>query len=94
MQNVLILIDLHDAADSHCGTLPDYGRLLQQVADSGYRKWIEVEYEGPGHSGGPKAERKPASPLSELDGCLATKRLLQKLLGEELGRNGSARRPR
>ena len=64
----------------------DYGKLLQQVAVSGYRGWIEVEYEGPGHAGGPTAERKPAKPLSETDGCLATKRLLEKVLGADLGK--------
>jgi sugar phosphate isomerase/epimerase len=64
----------------------DYENLLQQVAVSGYRGWIEVEYEGPGHAGGPKAEREPAKPLSETDGCLATKRLLEKVLGADLGK--------
>lgn len=72
-----------DANGDECYS--DYGKLLKQVADSGYRGWIEVEYEGPGHSKGPTAERKPAKLLSETDGCLATKRLLEKLLGEELG---------
>ncbi|MCA9010929.1 MAG: hypothetical protein KDB01_14355 [Planctomycetaceae bacterium] len=62
----------------------DYARLLKQVADSGYRGWIEVEYEGPGHAGGPKAERTPEKPLSETEGCLATKQLLEKVLGAEL----------
>lgn len=65
----------------------DYGRLLKNVADSGYRGWIEVEYEGPGHSpGAPAAERKPAKPLSESEGCMATVRLLQKHLGTDLGK--------
>lgn len=73
-----------DANGDECYS--DYAKLLQQVADSGYRGWIEVEYEGPGHAGGPTAERKPAKPLSETDGCLATKRLLEKVLGSELGR--------
>ncbi|MEZ6032324.1 MAG: sugar phosphate isomerase/epimerase family protein [Planctomycetaceae bacterium] len=62
----------------------DYARLLKQVADSGYRGWIEVEYEGPGHAGGPKAERTPEKPLSETEGCLATEQLLEKVLGAEL----------
>jgi sugar phosphate isomerase/epimerase len=62
----------------------DYARLLKQVDDSGFRGWIEVEYEGPRHASGPVAERQPAKPLSETDGCLATKRLLEKLLGPDL----------
>lgn len=62
----------------------DYARLLKQVDDSGFRGWIEVEYEGPRHAGGPIAERPPAKPLSETDGCLATKRLLEKHLGSDL----------
>lgn len=73
-----------DADGDECYS--DYGRLLQQVADSGYRGWIEVEYEGPGHARGPKAERQPSNPLSELEGCIATKRLLEKLLGAQIGR--------
>lgn len=64
----------------------DYGRLLKQVDDSGFRGWIEVEYEGPRHAGGPVAERQPAKPLLETDGCLATKRLLEKLLGPDLAK--------
>ncbi len=73
-----------DANGDEC--YADYGKLLKQVADSGYRGWIEVEYEGPGHSpGAPKAERKPAKQLSETEGCVATVRLLQKHLGLELG---------
>ena len=64
----------------------DYARLLKQVDDSGFRGWIEVEYEGPRHAGGPIAERQPVKPLSETDGCLATKRLLEKLLGSDLAK--------
>lgn len=71
-----------DANGDECYS--DYAKLLQQVTDSGYRGWIEVEYEGPGHAGGPKVEREPAKPLSETEGCLATKRLLEKVLGENL----------
>lgn len=72
-----------DANGDECYS--DYGRLLKQVADSGFRGWIEVEYEGPRRAGGPKAERQPAKQLSEAEGCLATKRLLEKLLGADLG---------
>lgn len=74
-----------DANGDEC--YADYERLLRQVADSGYRGWIEVEYEGPGRTpGSPVAERQPAEPLSETDGCVATVRLLQKHLGPELGK--------
>jgi L-ribulose-5-phosphate 3-epimerase len=63
----------------------DYGKLLTQVADSGFKGWIEVEYEGPGHSPGtPEPIRKPAMTLSEIDGCQATVKLLRKYLGEDL----------
>lgn len=71
-----------DANGEECYS--DYFRLLRQVTDSGYRGWIEVEYEGPGHAGGPKTERTPEKPLSETEGCLATKQLLEKVLGAEL----------
>ncbi len=72
-----------DANGDECYS--DYGKFLKLVTDSGFRGWIEVEYEGPRRAGGPKAERQPAKPLSETEGCLATKRLLEKLLGTDLG---------
>lgn len=74
-----------DANGEEC--YADYGKLLKLVGDSGYRGWIEVEYEGPGHSPGvPAAVRKPAKTLSETDGCLATIALLRKHLGDALGK--------
>ena len=79
-----------DANGDEC--YADYGKLLRQVADSGYRGWIEVEYEGPSHSpGAPKAERRPGKPLSETEGCIATVRLLQKHLGSDLGTQQNSR---
>ena len=42
----------------------DYYRIMKIVKDSGYKGWIDVEYEG--------------SKLSEPDGIMATKRLLEK----------------
>lgn len=72
-----------DAQGDECYS--DYARMLRLVADSGYRGWIEVEYEGPG--GVPRTPvpgRPPAAPLSEREGALATKRLLQKHLGAAL----------
>ena len=65
----------------------DYGKLLTQVANAGFKGWIEVEYEGPGHKPGtPEPIRKPAMTLSETDGCLATVKLLRKHLGADLAR--------
>lgn len=74
-----------DANGDEC--YADYGRLLKQMNDSGYRGWIEVEYEGPGHPPGtPVPVRKPARTLSESEGCIATVNLLRKHLGEDLAR--------
>jgi len=72
-----------DANGEECYT--DYARMLRLVADSGYRGWIEVEYEGPGGSPRtPPPNRTPGPALGERDGALATKRLLQKHLGAAL----------
>jgi hypothetical protein len=55
------------------------------VADSGYRGWLEVEYEGPGGTPRtPSPVRPPAPPLGEREGALATKGLLQKHLSPAL----------
>jgi sugar phosphate isomerase/epimerase len=72
-----------DANGEECYT--DYGRMLRLVADSGYRGWIEVEYEGPGKPPfTPPPNRTPGPALGEREGALATKRLLQKHLGAAL----------
>ncbi len=72
-----------DANGEECYS--DYGRMLKMIKDSGYRGWIEVEYEGPHRgSGGPARERVPVGPLGEKEGALATKKLLQKHLGADL----------
>jgi sugar phosphate isomerase/epimerase len=42
----------------------DYYRIMKIVKDSGYKGWVDVEYEG--------------SKLSEPEGIMATKRLLEK----------------
>ena len=74
-----------DANGDECYS--DYAKLLRQIGDSDFRGWIEVEYEGPGHSPGtPTSERKPTAPLDETAGCIATKRLLEKHLGADLAR--------
>ena len=75
----------HDFAANGDECYTDYSRMLQLVADSGYRGWLEVEYEGPGSAPRtPAPERSPVAPLGEREGALATKRLLQKLLGPAL----------
>ncbi len=72
-----------DANGDECYT--DYARMLRLVADSGYRGWIEVEYEGPGGAPRTPPPDRPSGPaLGERDGALATKRLLQKHLGAAL----------
>ena len=72
-----------DANGDECYT--DYTRMLRLVSDSGYRGWIEVEYEGPGGSPRTPPPARPAiPPLGEREGALATKRLLQKHLGAAL----------
>jgi len=50
----------------------DYMRMLTIVLDAGYREYLGIEYEGGG--------------LSEVDGVLATKRLLERVRGELSGR--------
>ncbi len=60
----------NDFDDAGNETHSDYRRLLQIVKDAGYRGHIGIEYEG--------------SVLSEYDGIVATKKLLEKV-GAELG---------
>lgn len=43
----------------------DFYRMMKIVKDSGYKGWVDVEYEG--------------SKLSEIDGIIATKKLLEKV---------------
>jgi L-ribulose-5-phosphate 3-epimerase len=47
-------------------TKMDYYRLMKIVKDSGYKGWIEIEYEG--------------TRLSEPEGIMATKKLLDKII--------------
>jgi L-ribulose-5-phosphate 3-epimerase len=58
----------HDFDEDGNETTKDYRRLLRLVLDSGYRGYIGIEYEG--------------SRLSDHDGVLATKRLLERVRGE------------
>ena len=46
----------------------DYYKLMEIVKDSGYKGWVGIEYEG--------------SELSEKEGILATKRLLEKVFAQ------------
>lgn len=55
----------HDFDERGEETRTDYARMLKIVRDAGYRGWIGIEYEG---------ER-----LSEVEGILACKRLLERL---------------
>ncbi len=47
-------------------TTIDFYRMMQIVKDSGYRGYVDIEYEG--------------SELSEIDGTIATKKLLEKAI--------------
>lgn len=51
-------------------TTKDYGKLIDIVLDSGYRGWVGIEYEG--------------GRLGPDEGVLATKRLLDRVIGERL----------
>ena len=69
---------------------PRKSSFLAMVADSGYRGWLEVEYEGPGGTPRtPSPVRPPAPPLGEREGALAHQRSAPKTpqpsaAGEEL----------
>lgn len=58
----------HDFDENGNETQIDYRRMLQIVKDAGYRGYIDVEYEG--------------DQLSEEEGILATKRLLERVGAE------------
>lgn len=51
-------------------TTIDYRRMLKSVFNDGYHSYLGIEYEG--------------DKMSELDGVLATKRLLETIHGEML----------
>lgn len=58
----------------------DYIRIMKIVLDAGYHGFVGIEYEGPGrpeHLEKPRV--KPAKPLNERDGILASKKLLLKV---------------
>ena len=58
----------HDFDDAGNETKSDYLKLMGIVKEAGYRGWVGVEYEGGG--------------LSEADGILKTKALLERVRGE------------
>lgn len=58
----------HDFDDKGNETHTDYRRMMKIVIDHGYRGWVGIEYEG--------------GKLSEPEGILATKRLLENVRGE------------
>lgn len=55
----------HDFDEAGNETRTDYFKMMQIVVDAGYHGYVGIEYEG--------------SKLSELDGILATKRLLERV---------------
>lgn len=58
----------HDFDDDGNEKNTDYRRVMTTVKDAGYRGFVGIEYEGGG--------------LSEVEGILATKRLLERVRGE------------
>ena len=58
----------HDFDDEGNEKNTDYRRVMTTVKDAGYRGFVGIEYEGGG--------------LSEVEGILATKRLLERVRGE------------
>ena len=58
----------HDFDDSGDETKTDYAKMMKIVKDAGYRGWVGIEYEGGG--------------LGEMEGILATKKLLEKVRAE------------
>ena len=58
----------HDFDDAGNETRTDYRRMMKIVVDAGYHGFVGIEYEG--------------SKLSEPEGILATKRLLERVAGE------------
>jgi sugar phosphate isomerase/epimerase len=58
----------YDFDDAGNETTIDYARMLRIVRDAGYRGWVGIEYEG--------------KRLSEPDGILATRRLLERVRAE------------
>jgi L-ribulose-5-phosphate 3-epimerase len=69
-----------DASGEECVT--DYSRMMKLVIESGFKGWIEVEYEGPGgESLASIRTRKPAANLGEHEGTVGTKKLVEKYLG-------------
>jgi sugar phosphate isomerase/epimerase len=58
----------HDFDDKGNETHTDYRRMMKIVIDHGYRGYVGIEYEG--------------GKISEAEGIMATKRLLEKVRGE------------
>lgn len=58
----------HDFDDAGNDTNKDYRRLMKTVLDAGYHSWVGIEYEG--------------SKISEREGILKTKQLLERVRDE------------
>jgi sugar phosphate isomerase/epimerase len=66
----------HDFDADGNETTKDYRKLMEIVADAGYRSWVGIEYEG--------------SRLPEREGIAATLKLLERVRSE-MGREGASR---
>ncbi len=64
----LVSAKSHDFDDQGNETKTDYHKMMKIVVDSGYRGYVGIEYEG--------------SRLPEVEGVLATKKLLEKVRAE------------
>lgn len=64
----------HDFDEQGNETTKDYRRLMKIVTDAGYHAWVGIEYEG--------------TTLSEHEGILATKRLLERVSQEMIAGAG------
>jgi L-ribulose-5-phosphate 3-epimerase len=67
-QAKLVSVKSHDFDEQGNETSIDYARMLKIVRDSGYRGWLEIEYEGPR--------------LGEAEGIKAAKTLVERTLAQ------------
>jgi sugar phosphate isomerase/epimerase len=67
----------HDFDQQGNESQKDYRRLMKTVVDAGYRSWVGIEYEG--------------NVLSEPEGIMATRRLLERVRDEMAAEKGARR---
>jgi hypothetical protein len=65
----------HDFDEQGNESAKDYRRLMKTVIGAGYRSWVGIEYEG--------------NRLSEPEGIMATKRLLERVRAELAASQGA-----